>query len=214
MDFGGDAGIGDIFCGRLEVTFSCVWWVSRSMIVSILSWNDHFSEDTISSWWWTHSSAPSSYSSCSLSSRATMSMKWLASNLHHFVFWWGWDGDALTLVAFWSRTAGAAGDSSRFKGYSSGCSSSTCCSWHSSEYIWSMDFNSHSSHAMLPGWTIMSSTMSMLKSHMHLMQYVDQVCIRCGSVKVTLCPLTSSVDGVCTCTTPSTHISVDSVMVL
>ena len=41
----------------------------------------------------------------------------------------------------------------------------------------------------------------MLKSHMHLMQYVDQVCIRCGSVKVTLCPLMSSVDGVCTCTT-------------
>ena len=53
-----------------------------------------------------------------------------------------------------------------------------------------------------------------LKSHMHLMQYVDQVCIICSSVKVTLCPLTSSVDGVCTCTTPSTHISVDLVIVL
>ena len=54
----------------------------------------------------------------------------------------------------------------------------------------------------------------MLKSHMHLAQYSDQVCIRCGSVKVTLCPLTSSVDRVCTCTTPSTHISVDLVIVL
>ena len=54
----------------------------------------------------------------------------------------------------------------------------------------------------------------LLKSHMHLTQYVDQVCIRCGSVKVTLCPLTSSVDGVRTCTTPSTHISVDLVIVL
>ena len=54
----------------------------------------------------------------------------------------------------------------------------------------------------------------LLKSHMHLTQYVDQVCIICGSVKVTLCPLTSSVDGVCTCTTPSTHISVDLVIVL
>ena len=53
-----------------------------------------------------------------------------------------------------------------------------------------------------------------LKSHMHLTQYVDQVCIICGSVKVTLCPPTSSVDGVCTCTTPSTHISVDLVIVL
>ena len=49
---------------------------------------------------------------------------------------------------------------------------------------------------------------------MHLTQYVDQVCIICGSVKVTLCPLTSSVDGVRTCTTPSTHISVDLVIVL
>ena len=54
----------------------------------------------------------------------------------------------------------------------------------------------------------------LLKSHMHLTQYVDQVCIICGSVKVTLCPLTSSVDGVCTCTTPSTHISVDLVIIL
>ena len=53
-----------------------------------------------------------------------------------------------------------------------------------------------------------------LKSHMHLTQYVDQVCIICGSVKVTLCPPMSSVDGVCTCTTPSTHISVDLVIVL
>ena len=55
---------------------------------------------------------------------------------------------------------------------------------------------------------------NLLKSHMHLTQYVDQVCIICGSVKVTLCPLTSSVDGVCTCTTPSTHISVNLVIVL
>ena len=54
----------------------------------------------------------------------------------------------------------------------------------------------------------------LLKSHMHLTQYVDQVCIICGSVKVTLCPLTSSADGVRTCTTPSTHISVDLVIVL
>ena len=54
----------------------------------------------------------------------------------------------------------------------------------------------------------------LLKSHMHLTQYVDQVCIICSSVKVTLCPPTSSVDGVCTCTTPSTHISVDLVIVL
>ena len=54
----------------------------------------------------------------------------------------------------------------------------------------------------------------LLKSHMHLMQYVDQVCIICGSVKVTLCPLMSSIDGVCTCTIPSTHISVDLVIVL
>ena len=53
-----------------------------------------------------------------------------------------------------------------------------------------------------------------LKSHMHLTQYVDQVCIICSSVKVTLCPLTSSIDGVCTCTTPSTHISVDLVIIL
>ena len=53
-----------------------------------------------------------------------------------------------------------------------------------------------------------------LKSHMHLTQYIDQVCIICSSVKVTLCPLASSVDGVCTCTTPSTHISVDLVIVL
>ena len=56
--------------------------------------------------------------------------------------------------------------------------------------------------------------MELLKSHMHLTQYIDQVCIICGSVKVTLCPLTSSVDGVRTCTTPSTHISVDLVIVL
>ena len=55
---------------------------------------------------------------------------------------------------------------------------------------------------------------AMLKSHMHLMQYIDQVCIICGSVKVTLCLLMSSVAGVCTCTTPSTHISVDLVIVL
>ena len=55
---------------------------------------------------------------------------------------------------------------------------------------------------------------SLLKSHMHLMQYVDQVCIICSSVKVTLCPPMSSVDGVHTCTTPSTHISVDLVIVL
>ena len=54
----------------------------------------------------------------------------------------------------------------------------------------------------------------LLKSHMHLTQYVDQVCIICGSVKVILCPLTSSVDRVHTCTTPSTHISVDLVIVL
>ena len=55
----------------------------------------------------------------------------------------------------------------------------------------------------------------LLKSHMHLVQYGNfQVCIRCSSVKVTLCPLTSSVDGVRTCTTPSTHISVDLVIVL
>ena len=54
----------------------------------------------------------------------------------------------------------------------------------------------------------------MLKSHMHLTQYVNQVCIICGSVKVTLCPLMRSVDGVRTCTTPSTHISVDLVIVL
>ena len=56
--------------------------------------------------------------------------------------------------------------------------------------------------------------LELLKSHMHLTQYVDQVCIRCSSVKVTLCPLTSSVDGVRTCTTPSTHISVDLVIIL
>ena len=55
---------------------------------------------------------------------------------------------------------------------------------------------------------------TLLKSHMHLTQYVDQVCMICGSVKVTLCPLTSSVNGVHTCTTPSTHISVDLVIVL
>ena len=53
-----------------------------------------------------------------------------------------------------------------------------------------------------------------LKLHMHLTQYINQVCIICSSVKVTLCPPTSSVDGVCTCTTPSTHISVDLVIVL
>ena len=54
----------------------------------------------------------------------------------------------------------------------------------------------------------------LLKSHMHLTQYVDQVCIICSSVKVTLCPPMSSIDGVCTCTTPLTHISVDLVIVL
>ena len=58
------------------------------------------------------------------------------------------------------------------------------------------------------------SDSAVLKLHMHLTQYVDQVCIICGSVKVTLCPPTSSIDGVCTCTTPSTHISVDLVIVL
>ena len=54
----------------------------------------------------------------------------------------------------------------------------------------------------------------LLKSHMHLTQYINQVCIICGSVKVTLCPLMSSIDGVRTCTTPSTHLSVDLVIVL
>ena len=62
--------------------------------------------------------------------------------------------------------------------------------------------------------SLLSLIYAMLKLHMHLTQYIDQVCIICGSVKVTLCPLTSSVDRVCTCTTPSTHISVDLVIVL
>ena len=53
-----------------------------------------------------------------------------------------------------------------------------------------------------------------LKLHMHLMQYIDQVCIICGSVKVTLCHLTNPIDRVHTCTTPSTHISVDLVIIL
>ena len=70
-------------------------------------------------------------------------------------------------------------------------------------------------HARLYPIVLLYSPLScLLKSHMHLTQYVDQVCMICGSVKVTLCPLTSSVDGVCTCTTPSTHISVDLVIVL
>ena len=71
---------------------------------------------------------------------------------------------------------------------------------------------SRSIHALIRS---VSFSPPLLKSHMHLTQYVDQVCIiLCSSVKVTLCPLTSSVDGVRTCTTPSTHISVDLVIVL
>ena len=71
-------------------------------------------------------------------------------------------------------------------------------------------------HLRLIRWSALRAAQrgGVLKSHMHLTQYVDQVCIICGSVKVTLCPPMSSVDGVCTCTTPSTHISVDLVIVL
>ena len=69
-------------------------------------------------------------------------------------------------------------------------------------------------YSFCAGSNIFPPLIKLLKSHMHLTQYVDQVCIICSSVKVTLCPLTSSVAGVCTCTTPSTHISVDLVIVL
>ena len=83
------------------------------------------------------------------------------------------------------------------------------------DYFFPSPQNSPPESGNASGRAVNPSGVSMLlKSHMHLTQYVDQVCIICGSVKVTLCPLMRSIDGVRTCTTPSTHISVDLVIVL